>query len=173
MASEKLEIRKQIKKRKPTFKRAQTNQFAKLRGDGWRKPKGMGNKLRRGRKGHAKKPTIGFGSPKEVRGLNKNGLLEVIVNNVSDLANVKDSKTQIATLGSKVGAKKRLAILNAAKTSKLAVSNVKDIDEAIKKYTKTSKVEKKVEKKVAAPKKADTTAKPKTESESDKGVDKK
>lgn len=149
MVEEKLKARKAIKSRKPTFKRSQTNQFSKFKGDGYRAPKGMGNKLRRGRKGHQKKPTTGFGSPNEVKGMNKDGKFEVIVSNVADLANVKD-KHQVAVISSKTGAKKRLEILNEAKKLKLAIANVKDLDAAIKKYTKEKKVAKKAEPKKEA-----------------------
>jgi len=155
MTSEKLAVRSAIKKRKPTFIRRQgIRQFSKLKKSGWRAPKGMGNKQRRGRKGQPIKPTTGFGSPKEVRGLNRNGLLEVLVFNVADLENI--SKGQIAVIGSTVGAKKKLEILNFAKSKKLLISNVKDIDAEIKNLTKvkktpakkeTKKVEKKAENK--------------------------
>ncbi len=131
-----LAVRKQIKSRKPTFRRSQVNQFAKLRNtNNWRKPKGMGNKIRRGRRGQPASPTCGFGSPVAVRGLNKDGFKEVIVNNIVELTNI-DSKTEIAVISRTVGGKKKLAILNEAKAKKVSVANVKDIEIAIKALTK-------------------------------------
>lgn len=135
-------IRKQIKKRKPTFKRSQTNQFAKFKKDGYRKPKGMGNKMRRQRRGHIKLPTVGYGSPKELRGANKQGLIEVLVSSLKDLESI-DTKTHIAVISSTVGGKKRLALLNEAKKKGLQVAYINDIDAAIKKYTKEKKAPKK------------------------------
>lgn len=144
MAAEKLKVRKQIKSRKPTFKRSQTNQFAKFKGDSWRSPKGMGNKIRRGRKGHINKPTSGYGSPKEVRGLNHNGLREVLVANVSDLANV-NAKEDVVVIKASVGKRKRLEILTQVKSKSLKLSSVKSVDELIKALTKAPKKETKKE----------------------------
>ena len=153
MANDKLEVRKQTKKKKPTFRRQQTNQFAKFKNsDSWRRPKGPQSKMRLGRKGHRSMPEVGFGSPKEVRGLNKDGKLEVVVYNVEDLKTV-DTKIAVAIIGRTVGGKKRLQILEEAKKTKITIGNVKDIDNKIKELTKTPK---KVEKK-AAPKKTETS----------------
>lgn len=136
-----LKTRIKIKSRKPTFKRFQSHQFAKLRKDDkWRMPKGMGNKVRRNRRGKPSMPTVGFGSPKAVRGLNRLGFVEVIVSNVADLAKV-NQKEDTVVIASSVGKKKRLAILNEAKKLKLNVSNIKDIDTKIKSLTKVKKVE--------------------------------
>ena len=161
MASDKLlKVRSIIKKRKPTYKRVQSHQFPKLNDGKWRKPKGMGNKVRRGRRGKPSMPEVGFGSPKSVRGLNKKGLIEVIINNSSELSNI-DSKTQIAIIGSTVGSRKRLEILNEAKKLKLEIGNVKDIEKSIKALTKEKKVkkEKKVAPKAEESKKEDETKK--------------
>lgn len=163
MANEKklLAVRKQIKSRKPTFKRSQVNQFAKLKNtNAWRKPKGMGNKLRRGRRGQPMSPTCGFGSPVAIRGFNKAGFKEVIVNNVAELVNI-DTKLEVAVISATVGGKKKLAILEKAKADKISISNVKDIDVQIKALTKTKKVTetKKVETKKIETKKKEETKK--------------
>jgi len=141
-----LEVRSQIKSRKPTYKRVQANQFAKLKNKGasWRKPKGMGNKVRRGRRGQPSMPEVGFGSPKSIRGLNKDGFKEVIVSNVADLAKI-NTKEEVAVISRTVGSRKKVEILAEAKKLKLTVSNVKDVDETIKSLTKEKKVEKKTE----------------------------
>ncbi len=100
-----IKARSLIKKRKPTYTRQQTNQFKKFQKDGWRRPKGLQSKMRLKRRGHKRMPEVGFKSPKAVRGLNKDGLLEVVVKNVKDLITV-DTKTQIAVIGGTVGGKK-------------------------------------------------------------------
>lgn len=146
-----LEVRKAIKSRKPTFRRQQSNQFAKFKNDdAWRRPKGKGSKMRRMQKGHRKMPTVGYSSPKAVRGLTRDGFEEVLVYNVVDLAKI-ESKTQIAVIGRTVGGKKTLDILAKAKEMKLSIANVKDIDAKIKELTKAPK-----EKKVKSDKKAET-----------------
>lgn len=151
MAEKLLDIRKQVKKRKPTYKRVQSNQFAKLREVKWRRPKGMGNKVRRGRRGQASMPEVGYGSPKAVRGLNRNGLKEVLVYKVSDLENI-DTKTDAAVIAKTVGGRKRLDIIKAAKDKNIAIANVKDLDAQIKKLTKEPAKKEKTTKKVAAKK---------------------
>ena len=144
-----LVVRKEVKSRKPKFKRAQVNQFAKLKNtDAWRKPKGMGNKIRRRRRGLPKMPSVGYGSPSKVRGLNKKGLEEVIVTKISDLEN-KNLKEKVIVISRTLGARKRLELLKIIKQKKFDVANVKDIDSEIKNLTKKKKkvVEKKIEEK--------------------------
>ncbi len=139
-----LETRKQIKKSKPNYKRAQSNQYAKLKNkSSWRRPKGKGNKDRRNRKGHVGMLKIGYKSPKSVRGLNKDGLREIIIRNISDLEKV--NKGDIAIISSKVGGKKKIDILKAAQSKKITVGNVKDITKALESLKKEKKVVKKKE----------------------------
>lgn len=127
----KLEIRTAIKKRKPTYRRRQSNQFAKLaKNDVWRRPKGMGNKSRRNRRGHIGMLKVGYGSPKSVRGTNRDGLFEVVIGNIEQLKLV-DSKTQIGVISRTVGAKKKLAILEYALKEKLSIGNVGNISQKI------------------------------------------
>ena len=135
-----LKVRAQVKKRKPTYKRVQSHQFAKLSETKWRKPKGLGNKVRRQRRGKPSLPQVGFGSPKDVKFLNKDGFQEVIISNVSTLKTI-DVKTQIAVISSTVGAKKKLEILAEAKKSNIKIANVKNIESAIKSLTKDKKKE--------------------------------
>jgi large subunit ribosomal protein L32e len=156
-----LNVRKQVKKRKPTYRRQQNKQFAKFKKDSaWRRPKGYQSKMRLGRRGHRAMPEVGYGSPKEVRGLNKNGLKEVVISNVVELKAV-DTKTQIAVISKTVGGRKKLDILNEAKKAKMDIGNVKDIDKAIESLTKVPK--KKETKKASAEKVDETKEAPKKE----------
>lgn len=154
-----LKVRAAIKKRKPTYKRVQAHQFAKLSETKWRKPKGMGNKVRRGRRGKPSMPQVGFGSPKATKFLNKAGLREVLVSNVSDLSNV-NAKSDAVVIAGTVGGRKKLDILTEASKLKLNVANVKDVEASIKTLTKTPVAKKKetakVEEKKATTKKATT-----------------
>lgn len=139
MTKELVKTRSQVKKRKPTYKRTQHNQFAKFKNDvKWRRPKGMGNKDRRNRKGHIGTLKVGYGSPSEIRGANKDGLFEVLVHRVEDLALV-DSKTQIGVISATVGGRKKAEILKEAQTKKVAIANVKDIAATLKSLEKSSK----------------------------------
>ena len=139
MTKELLNKRKQIKKRKPTYRRVQSNQYAKLRNDPkWRRPRGMGNKDRKNKKGHTGTLRVGYGSPKAIRGANNQGLWEVLVHNVADVKAI-DSKTQAAVIGRSVGGKKKLDILQAGKEQKITFSNINDIDKAIESLKKPEK----------------------------------
>ena len=138
MTAHLLKARAASKARKPTYRRVQAHQFAKLNHETkWRKPKGMGNKVRRGRRGKPSMPEVGFKSPFSVSGLDHNGLRPVVVNNVADLAKV-DSKTVVVVIGATVGGRKRIDVLNAAVTAKLKVSGHNDIAKSVKKLTKVS-----------------------------------
>ncbi len=163
MVKKLLEVRKAIKRRKPTYKRQQSNQYAKFKNDdAWRRPKGHQSKIRLGRKGHQGMPEVGFKSPKAVRGLNSAGLKEVIVKNVSDLAKI-DSKTQVAVIAGTVGARKKIDILNQAKKDKINFANVKDIDVKIKELSKEKKVKKAPKTEAKTEAKADAKAEVKAE----------
>ena len=144
-----LEARTASKNRKPTYKRVQSHQFPKLKDVKWRKPKGMGNKVRRNRRGKPSMPQVGFGSPRAVRAMNKYGFKEVVVSNIKDLEAI-DSKTQAAVLSKTLGSRKKLDLLAKAKTLKIKIANVKDIDSKIKSLTKEKKVAKKTETKTEA-----------------------
>ena len=158
-----IKARSLIKKRKPTYTRQQTNQFKKFQKDGWRRPKGLQSKMRLKRRGHKRMPEVGFKSPKAVRGLNKDGLLEVVVKNVKDLITV-DTKTQIAVIGGTVGGKKRIDMLNEAKKMKMTFANVKDIDSKINELTKVKTAKPKKKKVVKETKKEEA---PKEEAKSE------
>ena len=155
-----LDARKASKSRKPTYKRVQSHQFAKLQDVKWRKPKGMGNKVRRGRRGKPSMPEVGFGSPRLVKGLNKHGLKEVIVSNIKDLESI-DAKTQAAVLSKTLGGRKKLDLLAKAKSLSISIANVKDVDSKIKSLTKEKKVVKKAPAKTEA--KAEVKAEEKKE----------
>ena len=141
MTKELVKTRSQVKKRKPTYKRTQHNQFAKFKNDvKWRRPKGMGNKERRNRKGHIGTLRVGYGSPSEIRGANKDGLFEVLVHRVEDLSTI-DSKTQIGVISATVGGRKKVEILKEAQAKKVALANVKDVAETLKSLEKAPKTE--------------------------------
>ena len=167
MTEKLLKSRSAIKSRKPTYRRVQAHQFAKLNHkDTWRKPKGMGNKVRRGRRGKPSMPEVGFKSPFSVSGLDHNGLRPVIVNNVAGLASV-DSKTDVVVIGATVGGRKTIDVLNAAVKAKLKVSGHNDIAASVKSLTKSAPVKKAAPVKAAAKKteskKSDETKEVKSE----------
>jgi len=120
-----LKVRKKIKKKKPKFKRQEWFRKKSL-GKKWRKPRGIHSKLRRQEKAKGSLPKPGYGSPLEVRGLNREGYREVVVRNTKDLENI-NPKEDVAVISKNVGRKKRFDILEEAKKRNIKVSNYKFI----------------------------------------------
>jgi len=126
-----LELRKKIKKRKPEYIRQEAHKTIRLE-DKWRKPKGLHSKMRLHKKGNRASPEVGYGSPKEVRGLHSSGLEMVWIYNPEQLKKV-DSKKQGIIIGSTVGLKKKLMIIGKCKESNIKILNMKDVDAFTKK----------------------------------------
>ncbi len=121
-----LEIRKILKSRKPNFIRGDSNKEKCKTRLKWKKPRGLHNKRRLRKKGHQKNPSVGFRSPRQVRSLDKHGLVPYIVRNVKDLKKL-DKESNSLILASGVGLKKRIIILEECLKNDIQVSNLKDI----------------------------------------------
>ena len=70
-----LTLRDTQKRRQPSFTRLESWRYKRLKGV-WRKPKGIDNHMRLKRKGWPKSVTVGYRSPKKVRGLHPSGFYE-------------------------------------------------------------------------------------------------
>jgi large subunit ribosomal protein L32e len=156
-----LKVRATIKRRKPHFIREESSKIKKLSKMGWRKPRGWHNKMRHGFKGHRRCVEVGWGSPKEVKGLHRSGMEMVIVYNPQQLEAINSEKQGII-IGSTVGAKKKIEIINAAMKNKIAILNYREPAKFIEstmqafKLVKEAREKKKEQKKKkeAAPKKS-------------------
>ena len=129
------------KKTNPTFLRRHTSFRSRLgrkrkKIQTWRRATGRHNKVRLKRKGYPIKVMIGFRTPSVERDLIQD-TKPIKVMNVKELSKV--GKGQSAIIG-KVGNKKRLEILKAAKEKKIIVANLN-----VKKKIKS--IENKMEKK--------------------------
>ena len=116
-------LRKQIKKKKPRFLRQDAHKKVKLKKK-WRQPKGYDSKLRRKLSGKRRHPSIGFSSPRLVRGLHPSGLKGVIINNENELKAIKDGEGIIVS--GKLGDRKRVLILKKILELKLPLLNIKN-----------------------------------------------
>lgn len=110
-----LEHRRAIKKKKPRFLRKDWHKISNLglrreNKQVWRKPKGRHNKLREKKKSHGKNPSVGYMSPRLIRGTIE-GLIPMLVKNEKDLEKV--GKGGIGIIA-KVGMKKKIAIVKKA-----------------------------------------------------------
>lgn len=125
-----LEIRKELKERKPEFIRQDTQKRKKLSLK-WKKPKGIHSKMRHHFKGKRKSPSPGYKSPSKVRGLHASGLKIVNVHSVRDVDRIKKDAEGMV-ISSQVGLKKNYEILKKAKQLGISVLNI-NADEKIKK----------------------------------------
>ncbi|MBI4154592.1 50S ribosomal protein L32e [Candidatus Woesearchaeota archaeon] len=145
-----LELRKEIKKKMPSFVRQGYNKKRRL-GKKWRRARGRHSKMRVGFRGKANVVNPGYGSPKAVRGLDLNGFKGIVVNNVNDLNKVKDN----IIIGKNVGQKKRLELIKTALEKKIKILNLMNPEAYLKQVTellRKKKEEKKAEKKEVTPK---------------------
>jgi len=120
---EKLQVRKQIKKRTPTFLREEWFRYKRIPRN-WRRPDGITSKMRINLNYRPSKVRVGFRGPKEVRGLHASGFEEVMIYNVADLEKINPDK-QAARIGGTVGTKKRLEIAKKAEELEIRILNMK------------------------------------------------
>ena len=132
------------RKKRVTFLRTDSNK--KVFNKKWRRPKGVHNKRRLHKQGHQKRPVIGFRNPFNLRGLNKDNLLPITVNNLADLKKIDKTK-HVALISKTVGTKKKLMIIEEAKKLNIKIENIKDLDKFIKEVKKEKEEKKKETKK--------------------------
>jgi large subunit ribosomal protein L32e len=111
-----------IKKRKKAkFMRANYGRTTRRRiKKGWKRPRGHDNKRKLKLKEFGAEPNIGWGQPKEIRGMHPLGSHELLVHNPEQLSKVKGRLVRIAC---GVGKKKRILIIKKAIEMKLTVLN--------------------------------------------------
>lgn len=159
---ESLKSKRDMKRKLPKFTRQSSHKKKRL-GTKWRRPKGLHSKMRlqfRGYKGIVK---IGFGTHKELKHINRQGLREILIHNLNDLEKI-DGKVEGVIIAKTVGLRNKIEIIREAVKKNIIIINVKKpeeflkiIDEGIKKKkeTKTEKKKEKEEKKKELEKKAE------------------
>jgi len=149
-----LEKRKTIKARKPWFLRQDYHKKKGLKNK-WRRPKGLHSKLRLATKGKGMRVSPGYGSPALVKGLDKQGLLPVLVSSPSQLEALNPEKVSI-TISSTVGTKKRVMIIKESQKRNISINNIKDpgsLVDSVEKKMQERKAQRQIEKKKSEPKK--------------------
>jgi len=116
-----LNLRKQIKARKPNFVREESWRYKRVK-ENWRKPKGIDSHMRKQKKGWPKLVKVGYRGPRAARYLHPSGYYDILVHNVAEL-NKLDNKKDAARIASAVGKRKRKEIMEKAKTLKIKVLN--------------------------------------------------
>ncbi|MBI4440356.1 hypothetical protein HY638_05270 [Candidatus Woesearchaeota archaeon] len=158
-------------KKKPEFVRQDIHKRKGLEFK-WRSPSGIDSKLRLGMKGHRKRPSPGYGSPRKLRGLLKGGIRGVAVDSISDLDRIEPGKDG-AILSSTLGKRKKVDIVKECLSRKIKIINMRDsegflksVDDFISSKKKESKKEKTAKKE---PKKEDLSEKVMTEEDKKAG----
>ncbi|HKS59851.1 MAG TPA: 50S ribosomal protein L32e [Thermoplasmata archaeon] len=115
--------RRRQKARRPRFVRQASYRYYRIgRWDNWRRPRGQQSKQRRHYGYRSQIVSIGFGSPRAVRGLGPTGFETVIVRTTRDVAAI-DAQFQAALIARTVGTKKRLVLEEAARQRGIHVLN--------------------------------------------------
>ncbi|MFB5605593.1 MAG: 50S ribosomal protein L32e [Nitrosarchaeum sp.] len=122
---EKLAKRQEVKEHNPEFVRPESWRYVRLQTN-WRKPKGIDHHQRkqkggRGRPGLVK---VGYGGPKESRGLHPSGYTDNLVHTINDLEKLDPKKDGIR-FGHSVGTRKRKEIIAKAMEGKFKVFNAR------------------------------------------------
>ena len=121
-AREKLskKIRK-VRAEKPEFVRQESWRYKRVKPN-WRRPRGIDSKMRVEKKGWPASPKVGYGSPKEIKGLHPSGFSEVLVYRIEDLKGLNPEVHAVRIAGS-VGRRKRLEIYREAVKIGLKILN--------------------------------------------------
>ena len=115
-----LTLRETQKRKHPPFARLESWRYKKLK-PVWRKPKGIDNHMRLKKKGWPKSVSIGYRSPKKIRGLHPSGFDEILVHNVKDLDKIQPQ--QAIRISQTVGRRKRAEIVEKAQELTIHVLN--------------------------------------------------
>jgi large subunit ribosomal protein L32e len=119
-----LQKRRLLKSKKPKFATQDAHKKTKLQWR-WRRPRGSDSRMRVSASGYRRPVEKGWGSPAEVKGLDRSGLMPVVVSNTKDLATI-DPKKNIIVIAGTVGQKKRMEIVTVAQEKKMPIANCKD-----------------------------------------------
>ncbi len=102
----------------PKFKRQNSKAKKRVR-TGWRKPRGIDNKLREKKKGFGYMPSVGYGTEKKIRNT-RNGVELGVAHNLKELESLKGKSVFIAK---NVGNKKRIVLIQKARELGVKVLN--------------------------------------------------
>lgn len=117
-----MEIRKKMNKKRPSFRRVESWRYVRVK-DSWRKARGIDSQTRKKTKTGVKSPSVGYRSPKKVRGVHPSGYEEVRVISIRDLENLIPNKHAIK-ISAKLGAKKRIELVDYAQKRNFKILNI-------------------------------------------------
>ena len=130
-----LQKRRIAKRRKPSFVVKESHFIARVK-KRWRLPRGLHSAARQRYRGRPAQPHPGYGSPQEVRGLSREGLIPVRVHTERDFSLLTPG-VHGAVIGRSVGSRKKLALLQLAQEKKIKIIYVKDVFSLVTKMKET------------------------------------
>jgi len=117
-----LKLRKNMKKKKPSFRRVESWRYVRVK-DSWRKARGIDSKTRKKKKSGVKSPSVGYRTPKSVRGIHPSGFEEVRVEVIDDLNDLNPKRHAIKISG-RLGARKRIELVDYAQKKNFRILNI-------------------------------------------------
>ena len=128
-----LKLRKKMDKKRPSFRRVESRRYVRVK-DSWRKARGIDSQTRKKTKTGVKSPSVGYRSPKKIRGLHPSGYEEVRINNKNDIERLNLSpKKHALKISGRLGARKRLELIDYAQKRNFHILNIgisqKEIEE--------------------------------------------
>ena len=116
-----LNIRKNLRQKRPSFRRVESWRFKRIK-ERWRRPSGIDSKSREKKKGWPKSPIAGFRSPKEIRNKTRAGKEEILVFSTADISLI-DPTSQVARIASNIGQRKKERIIMEAELQNVRIIN--------------------------------------------------
>ena len=117
-----IKLRTKMKKQRPSFQRVESWRYKRVKSS-WRKARGIDSKTRRKSKSGVKSPSVGYRSPKKVRGIHPSGYEEIRVFSIKDLDKLNKNKHALK-ISSRLGAKKRIILIEMAQRKGFKVLNL-------------------------------------------------
>jgi large subunit ribosomal protein L32e len=148
LLKEKLRIRKV----RPKFARQRATHIKRISRSSYRAPKGLHSKMGDNKAGHKSLIKTGFGYPKALRGTDRTGRKIVHIHSLGDVA--KATPADIVVISAKVGTRKKIQMLQALATKKIAVFHVKDASALATQLETEKKTTKEQKEKIAQSRKA-------------------
>lgn len=117
-----LEVRKEKKAQRPKFSRHAAHRKKKL-DTNWRRPRGLHNKLRLGKKSRGSAVETGYRGPAAVRGLTDEGKKLLLVKTTKDIL-AAEPEVHALIIAGKLGDKRRLELIEEATKQGFIITNL-------------------------------------------------
>ncbi len=117
-----LSLRRKRKEKKPEFVRQESWRYVRL-SESWRRPRGKDSKMRLKVKGWPKSVSVGYGTPRDAKGLHPSGLKPILISSMRDLDRAGPPEGKILIFSSRLGRRARKAIAKEAMSRGFVIAN--------------------------------------------------